>query len=593
MTVHENSTPAEQTLAAGWSALRRAFDWMLQFDAGGGRVICPEHQVEHGGKNAGLIVIALELAKRTQGQEREDLHEVALQQGERLVSNLVREDTSPCFTFRPGRHDPFNCSNSVIDGGAASDALGALVRGLEHECPQERLVPMREASLKHARTYLRYAILDKGVPAQRAWGLTGLASAWALEEDPVLMEAALGAYGLLAGIQHPDGSYPYHPLPWGAGHAGASDVSAYYQSRVTAFGLHALQDLQLEGDDLPDLGAFRRGLDFLLGLQGPDGIKCGLVEAKPWYWGATYEVASHPFDVAALAFGWKRFGDERYAQGALRGLQAWSAHLDSNGSPRSHLPGHGRSRSYQCPVFWAGHAMWLARALPILELYVTEAPGATEPFPLLQSFEDAALYRLEDERVVAWVRAGRPGVNVSHGSPHGAGLIRVLRKSDGLELLPRCRLGGHQAGEWCGVQGLPSLSRGLRAGGKEVRFSLWLARVHWRAGRSLDALRTPFATFRRGVLAFAHGRVSSAFHLSPEVHSDQAGRVHLSSCLAWRDGSPAPHTTIEREFSVDGKGLLVQERWTGRPMNSGMQYQVPELATEVERSATEIRYRLS
>ena len=36
----------------------------------------------------------------------------------RITSRLEREGDSTCFTFRPGRHDPYNCSNSVIDGGA-------------------------------------------------------------------------------------------------------------------------------------------------------------------------------------------------------------------------------------------------------------------------------------------------------------------------------------------------------------------------------------------------------------------------------------------------------------------------------------------
>ena len=294
--------PARAELAA---PLARSFEWLVSLRGPDGRLVCPEHRVEHSGKNAGALVTALELARDAEPAERARLEELALALGRRLVALLEREGTSPCFTFRPGRHDPFNCSNSVIDGGACADALGDLARQLAGRRDAAELAPFAEASLRHARTYLRYAVLDKGVPAQRAWGLTGLASAWRCERDPLLREAALAAVELLAGVQHADGSYPYHPLAWGAEHPGSSDVSAYYQSRVTAFLIRALEDLELD-PRAPELAPqLVRGLDFLAGLHGPDGVKCGLVEAKPWYWGATYEVASHPFDVYALAAGWR------------------------------------------------------------------------------------------------------------------------------------------------------------------------------------------------------------------------------------------------------------------------------------------------
>lgn len=591
MSAETTTTPAR---AEGLRALRRAFDWLVAQRDRAGRLVCAEHGVEHTGKNAGAIVIALELARHEAQADVAALHALAFGLGQRLVECLEREGTSPCFTFRPGRHDPFNCSNSVIDGGACADALGALVRALEGERTEEELAPLRAASLTHARTYLRYAVLDKGIPAQRAWGLTGLASAWRSENDPMLFGAAREAVTILEGVQHADGSYPYHPLAWGAEHVGSSDVSAFYQSRVTGFVIHALEDLGLDPRDAAFAPQLRRGLDFLVALHGPDGVKCGLVEAKPWYWGATYEVASHPFDVFALAAGWRLFGDERYARAALLAEEAWARHLDTDGRPRSHEDGPGRGRSYQCSVFWAGHAMWLARAQT--DLAAIEAAGIApdarpSATPHAELFGDASLVRLEDDAVVAWVRGARPGVNVAHGSPHGAGLVRVVRKADGRELLPRCRLGGHQIGEWCGLAGHTSAGRGWRAGAKEVRFSAWLARVHWRAGRRLEALRTPPAMLKRGVLAFAHPRVSSAFALAPQLTIEGA-EARLVSTLAWRDGSEVPGARLERRFVVDGGGLLVHERLLAAPGVRGLDYRVPEGATLVERSEREIRYRL-
>lgn len=575
--------------------LRRTLEWMVSLRDGRGRILCPEHRVEHSGKSAGAIVLALELRRLDPRADRAHLATIASEQGRRLVANLAREGTSPAHTFRPGRHDPFNCSNSVIDGGAASDALAQLAAELGEELGPAERETFAAASLLHARTYLRYAVLDKGIPAQRAWGLAGLAAAWALEADEVLERAALEAVELLQEIQHPDGSYPYHPLEWGAEHPGAGDVSAYYQSRTTAFLFHALERLGRDARDAHLRAPLERGLDFLLALSGPDGIKCGLVEAKPWYWGATYEVASHPFDAFALARGWRHFERDDLGDGALASFRSWAAHIDGDGRLASHRPGPGRGRSYQCPLFWAGHAMWMARAVEDLEAIMQRSEqedAGPARAPRVRHFPDASLARVEDGAVVAWVRGRRPGVNLHHGSPHGAGLLRVVRRSDGAELLERCRLGGRQEAEWSGRCGLPSPGRGWRAGRGALRFSLWLARVHLRARRPLAALAAPFRTLRRGIGAFAHPRVSSAFALEPELEALADG-VRLIGPLAWRDGTPARGTRVERSFVADGEGLVVRERLAERGGTRAVAYRTPHSATESDGGDDEIRYRLS
>ena len=486
----------------------------------------------------------------------------------------------------------------MIDGGACSDALAHLVTACGAGLARDDARAFADASLLHARTYLRYAVLDKGVPAQRAWGLTGLAGALALEREDTLDEALVAAVEQLAKIQNGDGSFPYHPLEWGPEHAGASDVSAFYQSRVTGFVLYALER---SGRD-PTASGFRapllRGLDFLLALQGPDGVKTGLVEAKPWYWGASYEVASHPFDVFALARGSRLFQNPRYAQAAAAAFRAWVRHLTDEGEPRSHLDGPGRGASYQCPHFWAAHACWIARAAEDLEAILREEP----PRPIrletaaidlrVTWFPQAALGRLEDRAIVAWVRGARPGCNVHHGSPHGAGLIRVVRKSDGVELLERCPLGGANEGEWRGKAGLPSLARGLRSGAREVRFGLWLARVQRRAGRTGAALRAPFDVFRRGVLAFGHPRVGSGFDLAPEARVQSDG-LRLAGRLAWRDGTPVPGSAVERGYRVRGDGLEVTDVLTSPGRARGVDYVIPAAARDVRRDGNRLSYRLA
>ncbi|MEM7519122.1 MAG: hypothetical protein AAF368_19625, partial [Planctomycetota bacterium] len=138
-----------------------------------------------------------------------------------------------------------------------------------------------------------------------------------------------------------------------------------------------------------------------------------------------------------------------------------------------------------------------------------------------------------------------------------------------------------------------SLRRGWTSGKRELRFSWWLARVHARAGRWMDALLQPARTFRRGIAAFAHPRISSAFDLQPRVQLLPDG-VCLGVRAAHRDGStPAQADEIERVFRVDGEGLDVLERTRA----SDLRYQVPNGATEVEQregeGGQEIRYRLS
>ena len=116
------STGNEAARAAIVEPLQRVLGWLLaQADPGTGALICPQHGIEHTGKSAGAVVLATELARFAPEADRDGLFEVARAQCARIAGRLEREGDSACFTFRPGRHDPYNCSNSVIDGGACSE----------------------------------------------------------------------------------------------------------------------------------------------------------------------------------------------------------------------------------------------------------------------------------------------------------------------------------------------------------------------------------------------------------------------------------------------------------------------------------------
>ncbi len=581
--------------------LRRALRWLEGLRDSRGAIVCPEHRIEHTGKSAGAAVLAARLARYDAPEQRERHLATAIEQGRRLVANLYREGTSECHTFWPGRHDKFNSSNAVIDGGACSDALVELVETLGPALSDDDRRAFTHAATLHARTYLRYAVLDKGVPAQRAWGLTGLAAAWRLERKSELENAAIEAVGALEGVQNEDGSFPYHPLEWGAPHAGAGDASSFYHSRIPAFTLFALERLERNPRDRLFARPLYSALDFAEGLHGPDGIKCGLVEAKPWYWGAEYEVASHVFDVYALARAGELFGERRFTAAAVRAYRTWIEHLGRDGMPHSHAAAPGRRKSYQCPVFWACHAEWIARALPLLEAswdkiprYERAASGGGIDLRV-RAWGAVELARIEDDTLVAWVRGSRPGFNVHHGSPHGAGLLRVVRKSDGANLLSRQRLVSDQEGEWSARHGALSLERGWRHGAAELRFSLWLARNHARGRRWGSALAAPFDVAWRGVAAFGSSEVSSSFALAAPLRIDGEG-VSLTSTLAHRGGDVVAGARLERRFEVDGRGLVVRERLADAGGARGVRFRFPERALERRGEAAasrEVAYRLA
>ena len=609
--------------------LVRTFDWMLSLRDGQGRILCAEHGVEHTGKSANTCILGLELFRAT-GERR--FADGAVQQAHRLVANLEREGDSPCFTFRPGRHDPFNCSNSVIDGGACSDALGSLAAAAsELELTVAEAHGFGLAAVRHAQSYLQYAAVDKGIPAQRAWGLTGLVASipFADEMAPeafeqfegctptdqwkrALEDAAERSLAVLQGVQSSDGSFPYHPHSWGPGHPGAADASSFYQSRVTGFVLHSIESMG--GDPASDQHepGLRAGLDFLVGISGPTGVKVGLVEAKPWYWGATYEVASHVFDCHALATGWRVFGDKSYGRAALASFRSWAQHLEPSGEPKSHHPGAGRCPSYQCSVFWASHAAWAGRVIgELTQLAQLEAAGELGATPeqmrlagassdsQVTWFGDCQVARLEGPNHVAWIRGSRPAGNANHGSVHGAGLLRLVRKNASQpddELVPRERFGSSPLSEWTGKAGGFRPSRGWRAGKDELRFGLWTARVHWRAGRRLDfALELP-RIFRRAVWAYASPKVSSAFCRKVETNVE-AHSVHLESGLAWRDGTPVPGSQLLRSYQMTAAGLQVTDHLKSSGSAFKLTYQIPDSADggpkNLQETAPEVSYVLT
>ena len=573
--------------------LRRVLAWIRAHeDAGaGGALVCREHRIEHTGKTACAVILAIELAKEAAGDERADLVGFVRRQCERIASRLEREGDSTCFTFRPGRHDPYNCSNSVIDGGACSDALASACLELGGELTADERDRFGRASVLHAQTYLRYAIVDKGIPAQCAWAMTGAARAFRLSGHEVLRLAVTEGARRIRGQQRGDGTLPYHAE--GGEHPGATDVSAYYHSRVFAFTAFALDEVLGPGGGAEEDAAFAPGLDALHALSGPDGVKVGAVEAKPWYWGGPYEVASNPFDVAAFGMEHRRTGSPRALVALRAAWRAWLAHLTDEGEPTS-FRGRGR-RSYQCSFFWATHACWAARVLP--ELRAAMSPGAAPPpaTPGLRHLADLDLVRIDAPDVVAWIRGKRPDGNAMHGSPLG-GLLRVHSRESGRDLFLAPRFERRPEAHWSGAAGLPSLGRGLRSGGRDVRFAAWLTRNRLRGGLPLEAARQIPRAVRRSVLDHASPAASTAFDRRPDLHIEGTGaeaRILSRASLAHRASDGGRFGAVESRFEVAPEGgLLVEERCTDASGIRGLWFRPPERAVVLEETARLVRYRL-
>ena len=339
-----------------------------------------------------------------------------------------------------------------------------------------------------------------------------------------------------------------------------------------------------------DVG-FDAGIEFLHGLLGPDGVKTGAVEAKPWYWGGSYEVASHPFDIAALSYEWRRTKAPRAGSALRASWRAWLHHLAADGAPQSHnVP---TARSYQCPFFWAAHACWIARSLDALEEAFSAPKWSPPAGPAIRHFADVDLARIDTPDVIAWIRGARPPGNAFHGSPAGGGLLRVFSRTSGRNLFQADRFARRPMGAWSGAAGSLSPSRGWHAGATDLRFSAWLMRNRWRTGGSplakLGSLSEPLSALKRGVIDFGSSKVSSSFDRESRLRiSDDA--VFLVGPFARADGTPVGGL-VERSYRGSELGVEVEERCIDRTKIRNLWFRAPTHAVMLEEVQDHVRYR--
>ncbi len=604
---------------ADWpAALACVSDYWVQQAAPGGETRCAVHGVEHTARTATSIVVDLALHRVT-GQDR--YWERAQRRARRVVARLVRDPEHGAWVFAPGRLDPYNCSNNVIDSGECARCLGTLLLYANETTPDAhnqmgiggaRLARPRldaalqecvaEALRRNATTYLADAVTTKEVTNQRLWGAMGLATAARALGESTWFAAVHESIERSLTEQHADGSFPYHPAPERFGlHPGAADISVYYQARVLTYLWHALAML---GEDVgtvrgPALAALRRGLDFLVATYTPAGVKCAALEGKRWFWAGPYEVGSHPLDVYALLHGAARFADGSLSTLAEQAYAVWRQRLARLVLVCQEPAGRD---DFICPDFHAADAAWLAA------LILHPSPGgASPPSPLSTSgkgeavaagshaapqvrlFADAGLVRLGTAESVALLRTRKRPANVLYGGGVGGGsLLYVGHKSgDWQDMIAPAREVPISPGNltcWPWQRRRRAALRAFLAvnrPGRELRQWLFVARIRWRQRTFLAAVRALWCSWLHPLcqawdeVYATHWALDAAPRLLP---NGVQGTVRP----ARRDGAPLAGVTVRRRVSVENGTVRVREAISVATPLRRLLYVVPATARALD-----------
>ena len=569
-------------------------DYWVQRTVPSGETRCAVHGVEHTARTATSIVVDLALHQVT-GQDR--YWERAQQRARRVVARLVRDPEHGAWVFAPGRLDPYNCSNNVIDSGECARCLGALLlyAGDRLDAALRELVV--EVLYRNATTYLADAVVTKEVTNQRLWGAMGLATAARALGETAWFAAVRMSIDRSLAEQNADGSFPYHPEPERFGlHPGAADVSVYYQARVLTYLWHTLAMLGEGAGTVrrPTLAALRRGLDFLVATYTPVGTKCAALEGKRWFWAGPHEVGSHPLDMYALLHGAAQFADSSLKTLAEQAYAVWRQHL-ANMVLACRAP-TGRD-DFICPDFHAADAAWLA-ALILASSGGISSPGSAAPpgpsfprkressvqpceagnldsresgndggvAPRMRLFADAGLVRLQTAETVALLRTRKRPANVLYGGGVGGGsLLYAGHTSGGWEdMIAPAREAPISPGNltcWPRRRRRRAAVRAFLAAnrpGRELRQWLFVVRIRCRQ-----------RAFRAAARVLWRGWLRPLWHAWDEVYATHWALDAAPTSLpdgvqgmvrpARRDGEPLAGVTVRRQVSVENGAVRVRE----------------------------------
>lgn len=549
-----------------------------------GELYCSKHGIEHTGTMA--YAAMLEAERLEPGASAGDLA-LASRVAARVVSRVAEDpaESYGAWIVLPGSRDPNNHANNAIDCGCAIDALATLGRRHGGALEGDLRRRVEEAVRQVCDTYIVPHAMPKEIPAQRLWSLAGLGSAYRWLGVPTWRAAGLAALERTFAQQHADGSFPYTPLHSPHSHAGSSDASAFYHSRPVLFAVHALESFGVDVPSSPFAERLRAACEFLLALRRADGTKTTFVEAKPWYWGSSYEVAGFPFDVAALAACGRVFGERRYLGAARAMLEILTRHVEPDGGITSH---RGPGWNFQCRAFWNAHAAWIAREAKTLDgAEDAEAGASLDGNAELRWFPDAGFGRFADPRIVVLFRGATPPRNLLHGSPFGGGglLHAASRRDPARELVGKVASDDPPAGEWSVVprRGNSAWTRwrsAWRENREALRFSLWVARVRWRSGDHAGAVRWLLGQWIRGTFGAARAGYSSAFATQCRAEA-AANTVAFRGTVADVFGNPLTGVETIRRYAFEAGVVRAGDALATDVDLTQCRYRVPRGATDV------------
>lgn len=549
-------------------ALVRVSDYMHARTSSNGDLVCPEHGLDHTGRSARSIVIDCCLYAAT--AEPEYLRR-AESRAATVANRLIQDPDHGAWIYHPGRLDPANNSNNVIDSGECTDALSTLIRRFGDEIDRDRRDTLVDAVTKNCQSYLVDAVVSKEVTNQRLWGAAGLAAAFGLTGDPAWKAAVLESVERSIEDQNPDGSFPYHPCPARFGiHEGAAGVSVYYQPRVLAYAAYALS---LCGE----LETFRKpleaGLEFLRAASTPLGYKPLAIESKRWFWAGDVEAGSHPYDIYALAamLGIASVRDE---------IQVKCARLletqDDDGAFRGVPSGYP---GFLCRHFHTADVAWLARASEIAAIKPEFAHGALLEGDEVRLFPDAGLVRIQTPDTCALISARSEPRNVLWGASADHGEVFYLgRRARGWQN-EAVRIGNDDYG-WSSsgsrsLAGILGSVLTINRPGRDLRFRAHVARSVFRSGRRRWAfsalIRDASALFSNATGRRFRGRFWRKWNVAAS-----AGGATMAGGMAEIDGTPLEGVTIRRVYEIDEQGLGVVESLESEASIADLSYTPPD-----------------
>jgi hypothetical protein len=388
-----------------------------------GRIICPKHHIEHSGKNVYSVFFDAELYRLT-GDDR--YYERARRRALRIAGNLVKYPGHDFWIFYPGSMDRRTEANNVIEGGACADGLVCFLESFRERIPDDERARIEDAVFKHCDSYLTRAAPGKEITNQRLWGASGLASGYRYFGEASWKDALRASLENSFAEQTSDGAFYYHSKYLEAGvDVGIWDVTCYYHSRCLAFSMQALEAIGLTDEYL---GRLKKGVDFLVGMYHPDGVKNLSLETKRWYWEyARYEVNSNAYDVYALVKGSQLTGDPVYLRFARKALDRVLEHQVPGGGIVSY---HGRQRDQECRIMSNGHFAWVVKV-------IHDIPDGLEglssgPETVKYFLPETQLVKYENSHYGVLIRGNKRRMNLSWGCPVGGGsLIYFGTREDG------------------------------------------------------------------------------------------------------------------------------------------------------------------